>query len=264
MSCRADKLGYDAKHTQTQTQTQTQTTLTPTLTQASGKIIQTVIKTSGHVFYDLMTYSKVVSLWPNIWRHVYENSFLLNVCHFVRAWLQYVWLWLELLYHMHMRFDWTYLFRNQGIIHATCIYSEHDLKAGHNTTNIPYLFESLPHRGPVNQYDAIDRSTFAQVMACFLIAPSHYINQCWLLISEVLWHSPENNFTLSAQATILYKWVWKLLWTSAMSLDWDKTYDEQAEMAILIIVIIIIVIIINNITSVMIIVIIIFLTYLVE
>ena len=33
------------------------------------------------------------------------------------------------------------------------------------------------------------RSTLAQVMACCLMAPSHYLMQCWLIISEVLWHS---------------------------------------------------------------------------
>ena len=39
------------------------------------------------------------------------------------------------------------------------------------------------------------RSTLAQVMACSLMAPSHYLNQCWHMISEVLWHSPDSNFT---------------------------------------------------------------------
>ena len=29
-------------------------------------------------------------------------------------------------------------------------------------------------------------STLAQVMACRLTAPSHYLNQCWLIISKVL------------------------------------------------------------------------------
>ena len=33
------------------------------------------------------------------------------------------------------------------------------------------------------------RSTVAQVMACCLTAPSHYLNQCWLIISKVQWHS---------------------------------------------------------------------------
>ena len=35
-------------------------------------------------------------------------------------------------------------------------------------------------------------------------ATSHYLNQCWLLISEILRHSPESHFTTSAQAITLY------------------------------------------------------------
>ena len=31
-------------------------------------------------------------------------------------------------------------------------------------------------------------STLVQVMACCLTAPSHYLNQCWLIISEAQWH----------------------------------------------------------------------------
>ena len=38
-------------------------------------------------------------------------------------------------------------------------------------------------------------STLAQVMACCLTAPSHCLNQCWLIISEVQWQSPEGSFT---------------------------------------------------------------------
>ena len=34
-------------------------------------------------------------------------------------------------------------------------------------------------------------STLAQVMDCCLMAPSHYLNGCWLIIEDVLWHSPE-------------------------------------------------------------------------
>ena len=33
-------------------------------------------------------------------------------------------------------------------------------------------------------------SALAQVMTYFLTAPSHYMIQCWLIISKVLWHSP--------------------------------------------------------------------------
>ena len=42
-------------------------------------------------------------------------------------------------------------------------------------------------------------SNLAQVMACYLMAPIHYLNQCWLTISGFLWHSPDRNFTGNAQ-----------------------------------------------------------------
>ena len=53
-------------------------------------------------------------------------------------------------------------------------------------------------------------STLAQVMACCLTAPSHYLNQCWRIISKVLWCSCEVYFTryLSHQSP---KLAWKLL-----------------------------------------------------
>ena len=35
------------------------------------------------------------------------------------------------------------------------------------------------------------RSTLAQVMTCCLTAPSHYLDQCWLVIVEVPWHSSQ-------------------------------------------------------------------------
>ena len=35
-------------------------------------------------------------------------------------------------------------------------------------------------------------SKLLQVMACCLTAPSHYLNQCLLIISRVLWHSSED------------------------------------------------------------------------
>ena len=42
-------------------------------------------------------------------------------------------------------------------------------------------------------------STSVRVMACCLTAPSHYLNQCRLNMNEVLWYSPEGNFTENAQ-----------------------------------------------------------------
>ena len=52
---------------------------------------------------------------------------------------------------------------------------------------------NLQYLGPS---DAIWRwrswSTLVQVMACCLTTPSHYLNQCWLIISKVPWHSSED------------------------------------------------------------------------
>ena len=41
-------------------------------------------------------------------------------------------------------------------------------------------------------------------MACCITAPSHYLNRCWLIITEVLWHSPEGNYTGNAQG--IFPW----------------------------------------------------------
>ena len=45
-------------------------------------------------------------------------------------------------------------------------------------------------------------STLAKVMAWCLTAPSHYLNQYWLIISKVLWHSSVGNFIRDTSATI--------------------------------------------------------------
>ena len=49
-------------------------------------------------------------------------------------------------------------------------------------------------------------STLAQVMVCCLTAPSHYLNQCWLTISEVLCHSCEGNLNFIGEAQDIYPW----------------------------------------------------------
>ena len=47
-------------------------------------------------------------------------------------------------------------------------------------------------------------STLAQVLACCLRAPSHYLDQYWFIINMALWHSPEeDNFTQNVQDTNL-------------------------------------------------------------
>ena len=51
------------------------------------------------------------------------------------------------------------------------------------------------------------RSKLSQAMACCLTAPRHYLNQCWLVISEVLWF----NFRRKYFRHLSSKWVWNLL-----------------------------------------------------
>ena len=50
----------------------------------------------------------------------------------------------------------------------------------------------------------ISGSILVRVMACCLRAPKIYLKQYLLLVSEVLWHSHENNFTRHDPVTILY------------------------------------------------------------
>ena len=40
---------------------------------------------------------------------------------------------------------------------------------------------------------------WAQVIAWWLTAPNQYPHQCWLVLSNVLWHSPENDSIENAQ-----------------------------------------------------------------
>ena len=74
----------------------------------------------------------------------------------------------------------------------------------------------LHNTGCVNSLwpsDAIWRhrsgSTLAQVMACCLTAPSHYLDWCWLTISKIQWHSSEGNFTRDNSA-INISICWKI------------------------------------------------------
>ena len=73
-------------------------------------------------------------------------------------------------------------------------------------------------------------STLAQVMGCCLMAPSHYLNQCWLLISEILWHSPESNLIVRAHAFILYDWVEKYTFQITASSKGAKSWLKRPMM----------------------------------
>ena len=71
-----------------------------------------------------------------------------------------------------------------------------------NVQYIPSFLLKLRSFNSLRPSDAIWRqrtgSTLAQVMACCLTAPSHYLSQCWLITSKVPWLSWEGNFTRDA------------------------------------------------------------------
>ena len=60
------------------------------------------------------------------------------------------------------------------------------------------------HINSLGPSDAIWRhrsgKTLAQIIACCLTAPTHYLNQCCLIISEIQWQSPDDNFTNDTSA----------------------------------------------------------------
>ena len=59
------------------------------------------------------------------------------------------------------------------------------------------------HREPtVSSRWAHGDHLFSHGMACCLMAPSHYLNQCCLIISKVQWHSSEGNFTSDSSVTV--------------------------------------------------------------
>ena len=63
-----------------------------------------------------------------------------------------------------------------------------NIKSGSMTSSIFHLYiNTLWPNDTIWQQRS--GSTLAQVMACSLTAPSHYLNQCWLIISEVQSHS---------------------------------------------------------------------------
>ena len=86
-----------------------------------------------------------------------------------------------------------------ALIHVVLIYSKHFGENWHvydGTTwywlcwfRLFMFMYSLTQCGLVMQYGVIKIwSTLVQVRAVCLAAPSHYLNQCWLIISEVFWH----------------------------------------------------------------------------
>ena len=52
------------------------------------------------------------------------------------------------------------------------------------------------------KYGICTLSTLVQVMGCCLMATTHYLNQCWPIINELLLYSPKYNLTKSTPIII--------------------------------------------------------------
>ena len=77
--------------------------------------------------------------------------------------------------------------------------TSHYLSQSCSRSMLPYGITRSQWVNSLGPSDAIwqqrSGSTLAQVMACCLTAPSHYLNQCWLIISKAEWHSSKGKFT---------------------------------------------------------------------
>ena len=72
--------------------------------------------------------------------------------------------------------------------------------------------------------------TLAQVMACCLAAPSHYLNQCWFVIIEINHYSPVSLLIKSPQSgvTLCFQFVSAaaaaMTFASHVKTDWANPY----------------------------------------
>ena len=84
--------------------------------------------------------------------------------------------------------DW--ILRNNYPISSHMLKWRSDTFPRYTCTQFPFIFSVL-----LRKFNAIWRhrsgSTLSQVLACCLTAPSHNLNQCWFIISTVMWHSSE-------------------------------------------------------------------------
>ena len=101
----------------------------------------------------------------------------------------------------------TSLYLNQwrfSLLTHVCVTQPQWVNFPHSTPNVHIVrVKTVWYINSLRPSDAIWRqwswTTLVQVMACCLTAPSHYLNQCWLIIRGVLWHTSESSFAGIAQ-----------------------------------------------------------------
>ena len=89
---------------------------------------------------------------------------------------------------------------------------------------VPYLVNSLWPSDTI--WWQRTGSTVAKVMAWCLMAPSHYLNQCWLTSREAHWHAPDGNFRRKYWRYQSIKGVLKLYtWNSNLEGHFKNTHE---------------------------------------
>ena len=70
-------------------------------------------------------------------------------------------------------------------------------------------FNVLTHSGLVTPFGKNKSGlTLVQIMTCCLMAPSHYLDQCWLIINKVQRHSSEKNSQELPQPSVIKHFVY--------------------------------------------------------
>ena len=89
-------------------------------------------------------------------------------------------------------FNCNFMFENQCHFHRNFSgFGMMPIKQAHHESNMAKISDT-PCYHKVTSHNKLIAvflwPTLFYVMACCLTAPSHYLNQCWVIITEVLWH----------------------------------------------------------------------------
>ena len=99
---------------------------------------------------------------------------------------------------------------HQHVVHTHVQPQQDEEPRGHHTLHKEIgLYDANHCIDPVWPGDTMwhhrSELTLVHIMACCLMAPSHYQNRCWLIISKANWHSSQGNFTIDTLAINPFK-----------------------------------------------------------
>ena len=144
-------------------------------------------------------YDVIVMAWNRLIIPISFNKTQQNVNHVrISLYVRNTWKDITAVYYgnLNVRLYW----QMKSVCYVGPMPNNYSALVGHidsiNVAKLLFLVEYAQWINSLGPSDAIWRSrswsTLVKVMACCLTAPSHYLNQCWLIISKVLWHSSED------------------------------------------------------------------------